>query len=74
MKTPEETYIELFGVCPSIEKEIPLHSQKDVVKAIKTASLNLLDEMIKEYSLDDDYRNVDIKRWAENKKHQIKFL
>ena len=35
MKTVEELYIDEFGVCPMIEKEIPLHTYYDIISFAK---------------------------------------
>lgn len=35
MKTIEEFYIEKFGVCPMIEKEVALHSYYDMLEFAK---------------------------------------
>ena len=35
MKTIEEFYIDEYGVCPSIEKEVPLHSYYDLIAFAK---------------------------------------
>ena len=62
MNKIEQAYIDKFGVCPSIEKEIALHSQKDM---IEFASLFVAPDAgslpRSRYSLDDMYRAMN---WA----------
>jgi len=47
MKTVEELYIDEFGVCPMIEKEIPLHTYYDLISFAKKC----------QEEIDDNYLN-----------------
>ena len=65
-KTVEEFYIEHYGVCPSIEKEIPLHSYKDMMEFAKEFAKLHVERSLKEASekLQDDFLTLSGYEWA----------
>lgn len=56
----EDFYIEKYGVCPAIEKEVALHSHKDMIQFATDFAHHLKEEKEKEFPHPYDIKNEGI--------------